>query len=99
MLFNFLPEVIIFLTLAFLALVIVLFCYALLNYFVLGPGDEGRKIIGRKNLLKANTGMIIVLGIVLVLNGITWVTETLPDTRIIEETRVQPVPNVPFQNN
>lgn len=74
------------------ALALLVFLYGVFNYFILGGGDEGKREEGRKLMLWAIIGFVVmvsIFGIVnLIANGLGF----------SQDEDIQNIPNVPSSN-
>ncbi len=84
-----------------LAIGLVFLVYGIINYYIIGPGDEGRREVGRENLAFSNSVIFAVLIGYLALEGILWGVEVYQDTAVQGEIRqgvdTLPVPNTPLE--
>ena len=81
-----------------LAIGLVLFLYGVINYYIIGPGDEERREIGRQSLLWAALLFFIGLCIFAITRWIftlsTIIDERI-DVEVTEDVDTLEVPNVP----
>ena len=85
------------------------FIYGLFNYLILGPGDEGKKEQGRKQILQANVGLVIAVLVGIVFWFITWINSSIMDFNNRElppnqeskfklDKKIQTIPDAPLTN-
>jgi sterol desaturase/sphingolipid hydroxylase (fatty acid hydroxylase superfamily) len=82
------------------AIGLIFFIYAIIKYFILGPGEEPVREEGRQDLIKANVwffaGLLIYFFFALLVAFFTWVGGFSVDRG--EQEDILPVPDVPVQN-
>ena len=80
------------------AIGLVFFIYAIVKYFILGPGEEPVREDGREYFIKANVwffaGLVVYFVMAIIIWFFTFVGSATVDRG--EETRTQPVPNTPL---
>ena len=85
------------------AIALIPFIYGLVNYLVLGPGDEEKKEQGRGQLFKANVYLIIATLVWAVFWSFSWLGENFslpslnPSPEIEGKEKIQPIPNTPLR--
>ena len=76
---------------------LIFFFYAIIKYFIIGPGEEPEREEGRLYFIKANVwffaGMVIYITVAAIVAFVTWVGELPVDTRTGEG--VLEVPDTP----
>lgn len=86
-----------------LAIGVIYLIFGIVNYFIIGPGEEPKREEGRHQLLW--TFLFFLAGLLLfaLVSGmaslVNWASSTVEEVNVSEETRVQRVPNVPKRNN
>ena len=83
---------------AIIAVGLVFFFYGVVNYFIMGPGDEGRREVGRQSLLWASLFFLCGLLIFGIFSWLSSFTDRLKgdvDAEVREESDILEVPNVP----
>ncbi len=82
---------------AIFAFGLIFFIYAIIKYFILGPGEEPVREEGRLYFIKANVWFLLAVVVYVAVFGINslfnWMMSL--NTSFQEDTRVQVVPNVP----
>ena len=83
------------------AIGLIFLIYGIIQYFIIGPGEEPTREEGRENFIKAFVwflgGVVVYLCVTLLFLFITWVAQFAVDGEV--QSGLQNVPNTPQRNN
>ena len=83
------------------AIGLIFLIYGIIQYFIIGPGEEPTREEGREHFIKAFVwllgGLVVYLIVFLLVTFVTWTAQFAVEGD--SEQRLQNVPNTPQRNN